>query len=160
MATSFAVSFENRIRRDRTIFILKLEFLIIFTSAFVVLSITNQHILLKTVFAGLASATFFILLKDRLQRAGRRLRRAVVRSVRYAGPDWFFFLPVNQPFSLNPAGYEIEAVSEDFRLIRFLDWKPWKIGQQLLVLSDVSGKVLAVRDIRQPLKLELLKNLA
>lgn len=160
MAVPFAVSFETRIRRDRLSFIIKLEFLIIIMSVLVFLFITNQHLLLKAAFSLLASVSLLIVLKDRLEKAGRRLKRAVVLAVRSRGPEWFFMFPTSHPFSFNAVGYVVEAISEDMHLIRFADWKPWKVGQKLLVLSDMSGKVLAIRDIRHPVRLELLKRLA
>lgn len=160
MAPAFAVSFENRARRDKLAFIIKLEFLVIFVSVLAVLFLVNQNPLLKIVFSLLASVSLLLVLKDRLQRAGRRLKRAVVRSVKCRGAEGLFFLPMGHPFTLTGMGYEIEAVSEDLRLVRFLDWRPWKVGQQLLVLLDIKGRILAVRDIRNPLRLELLKQLA
>lgn len=160
MAVTFAVSFENLIRRDRLIFIIKLEFLVILCAVSVVLFATGQNFLLKAVFSLLTFVALLTVLRDRLRKAGRRLRRAVIRAVRVKGRETFPFIPAGHPFNLAAAGYEIEAVSEDFRLVKFLDWKPWKIGQQILVLFDVKGKVLAVRDIKHPLKVELLKKLA
>lgn len=62
-------------------------------------------------------------------------------------------------FAFTVSGYEVEAVSEDFTVVRFFDWRPWKTGQRLLVLSDIRGKVLAVRDFASPVGLDVVRRL-
>ncbi|MDJ0271155.1 MAG: hypothetical protein QXN23_06975 [Candidatus Caldarchaeum sp.] len=160
MRPTFAVSFESRLQRDKMAFLLKLELLVISAAALFALFLTNQSPWLRLLFTVLTCVALIVVLRDRLERAGRRLRRAVVRSVKSRGGEWFFFLPMSTPFSFNAEGYEVVAISEDLRVVRFIDWKPWKIGQQILILSDVKGRVLAVRDIRKPVRLELVKRLA
>ncbi len=159
MGLPLAVSFEDRLVRDRMVFMLKLEILLIFFTALIIVSVTGQNIYLKMFFATLTGFSFALVIKDRLEKAGRKLRRAVVKSVKHRGNDLFFPLPMTPFFSFTANGFEVEAVSEDMVLVRFFDWKPWKIGQKLLILYDVRGKVLAVRDLRLPVKLEVLKKL-
>ncbi|MEM4410714.1 MAG: hypothetical protein QXT61_03315, partial [Candidatus Caldarchaeum sp.] len=100
-----------------------------------------------------------LVVKDRLEKTGRRLKRAVVRSVKHRCNDWFFFLPMTPSFSFTANGFEVEAVSEDMTLVKFFDYRPWKVGQKLLVLSDIRGKVLAVRDMKLPVRIDVLKKL-
>lgn len=159
MGLSYAVSFEGRLRRDRMSLMLKLEILVIFSTALAVLYLTEQPQLAKLFFAALTAVSVFLVAKDRVEKAGRRLRRAVVRSVKQRGNDWFFFLPMTPSFAFTANGYEVEAVSEDMTVLRFFDWRPWRTGQKLLVLSDIRGKVLAVRDFSSPVKMEVLRKL-
>ncbi|MDW7978287.1 MAG: hypothetical protein RMH74_05740 [Candidatus Caldarchaeum sp.] len=159
MGMSYAVSFEGRLRRDRMSLMLKLEILVIFSTALAVLYLTEQPQLAKLFFAALTAVSVFLVAKDRVEKAGRRLRRAVVRSVKQRGNDWFFFLPMTPSFAFTANGYEVEAVSEDMTVLRFFDWRPWRTGQKLLVLSDIRGKVLAVRDFSSPVKMEVLRKL-
>lgn len=159
MGLSYAVSFEGRLRRDRMSLMLKLEILVIFSTALAVLYLTEQPQLAKLLFAALTTVSVFLVAKDRVEKAGRRLRRAVVRSVKQRGNDWFFFLPMTPSFAFTANGYEVEAVSEDMTVLRFFDWRPWRTGQKLLVLSDIRGKVLAVRDFSSPVKMEVLRKL-
>ncbi|MCS7138102.1 MAG: hypothetical protein NZ941_07020 [Candidatus Caldarchaeum sp.] len=159
MGMSYAVSFEGRLRRDRMSLMLKLEILVIFSTALAVLYLTEQPQLAKLFFAALTAVSVFLVAKDRVEKAGRRLRRAVVRSVKQRGNDWFFFLPMTPSFAFTANGYEVEAVSEDMTVLRFFDWRPWRTGQKLLILSDIKGKVLAVRDFSSPVKMEVLRKL-
>ncbi|MCS6769846.1 MAG: hypothetical protein NZ570_05365 [Candidatus Caldarchaeum sp.] len=159
MGLSYAVSFEGRLRRDRMSLMLKLEILVIFSTALAVLYLTEQPQLAKLFFAALTAVSVFLVAKDRVEKAGRRLRRAVVRSVKQRGNDWFFFLPMTPSFAFTANGYEVEAVSEDMTVLKFFDWRPWRTGQKLLVLSDIRGKVLAVRDFSSPVKMEVLRKL-
>jgi len=159
LRVGFAVSFERRLLRDRLSFLLKLEVLTIFAGALILSILLNAHILLKAVFLGLASAMLMVVVWDRVEKAGRKLKRAVVRSVKRRGEDWFFFLPYTPSFAFTQTRFEIEAVSEDMTLVRFHDWRPWKVGEKILLLCDVRGKVLAVRDMRRPVRLEVLMKL-
>ncbi len=159
MGLPLAVSFEGRLARDRMVFMLKLEILLVFSTALTIVFVTGQSIYVKLFFATLVGLSLALVMKDRLEKTGRKLRRDVVRSVTQRGNDWFFFLPMTPSFSFTANGFEVEAVSEDMVLVRFFDWKPWKIGQKLLVLYDMGGKVLAVRDLRLPIQLEVLKKL-
>lgn len=154
-----AMSFEVRLRRDRAAWFLKLEVLGVFAGALAVSMLVGLDAVLQMVFASLAGLGVYVALADRLGRAGRRLRRAMVRSVKHVGSDLFFFLPMTPSFSYTISGFEVEAVTEDMRLVRFFDWRPWKTGQKLLVLHDVRGRVLAVRDVRSPVPLEILRKL-
>jgi len=159
MGIPYATSFELRLRRDRSTFLLKLELLTIFTGGLVIVFLSEQGILVRMAFTFLACLGLCLVLLDRLGRAGRRLRRAVVRSVKHKGGELFFFLPMVPSFSFNISGFIVEAVTEDMRLVKFFDWRPWKIGQKLLVLHDIRGRVLAVRDLQRPVSLEVLRKL-
>ncbi|MEM4281450.1 MAG: hypothetical protein QW470_03925 [Candidatus Caldarchaeum sp.] len=159
MGLPFAVSFEGRLQRDRMAFILKLEVLTIFSAALAVVFLTGQDSLLKLFFTIPTSLSVLLVVKDRLEKTGRRLKRAVVRSVKHRCNDWFFFLPMTPSFSFTANGFEVEAVSEDMTLVKFFDYRPWKVGQKLLVLSDIRGKVLAVRDMKLPVRIDVLKKL-
>ncbi|MEM1945691.1 MAG: hypothetical protein QXU87_09750 [Candidatus Caldarchaeum sp.] len=160
MGLPFAVSFEGRLQRDRMALILKLEVLTIFSTALAVVFLTGQHFFVKLFFTIPTALSVFLVVKDRLEKTGRKLKRAVVKSVRHRGNDWFFFLPMTPSFSFTANGFEVEAVSEDMTLVKFLDCRPWKVGQKLLVLSDIKGKVLAVRDMKLPIRIDMLKKLA
>ncbi|MEM2095284.1 MAG: hypothetical protein QXX19_03295 [Candidatus Caldarchaeum sp.] len=159
MGLSCALSFEGRLRRDRMVFILKLEILVIFSTALAFLYLAAYDFPVMMFFTGLTAFAVFLVVKDRVEKAGRRLRRAVVRSVKHSGNDWFFFLPMTPSFTFTVSGYEVEAVSEDFTVVRFFDWRPWKTGQRLLVLSDIKGKVLAVRDFASPVRIDVVRRL-
>jgi len=159
MGIPHAMSFELRLRRDRSAFLLKLELFLVFAGGLAAVVLLEQSVWVRLVFTFLACLGVCLVLFDRLGRAGRRLRRAVVRSVKHRGGELFFFLPMVPSFSFNLSGFVVEAVTEDMKLVRFFDWRPWKIGQKLLVLHDIKGRVLAVRDIQRPVSLEVLRKL-
>ncbi|MEM4343171.1 MAG: hypothetical protein QXT91_02430, partial [Candidatus Caldarchaeum sp.] len=99
MGLSCALSFEGRLRRDRMVFILKLEILVIFSTALAFLYLAAYDFPVMMFFTGLTAFAVFLVVKDRVEKAGRRLRRAVVRSVKHSGNDWFFFLPMTPSFT-------------------------------------------------------------
>ncbi|MEM1944392.1 MAG: hypothetical protein QW756_04025 [Nitrososphaerota archaeon] len=159
MARALVLSFEERARRDALQLVFLTEITVILAAAFLAAALFRQHMAI-TLFLGLASSTSLAyLLLHESRRETRRLALAEVRSLRQLGYNGVFFLPWSPMFSLAWSGYEVEVITSELGKAVFIDWRPRKVGERLLILLDRSGSVLAVTGLRQPVRLDTLRKL-
>jgi hypothetical protein len=155
-----ALSFEERIRRDTLSTILVVETSIILAASFLAAALLRQHPALIITLGAAASASLIITLAREVARSGRRLALAEVKSIKQLGYNNTLFLPWSPMFTLAWSWYEVEVYANNAGKVFFIDWRPHRVGDRILVLVDRSGKVVAVNSLRQPVSVERLRKLA
>ncbi|MEM4416579.1 MAG: hypothetical protein QXD32_00805 [Nitrososphaerota archaeon] len=153
-------SFEERVLRDHFSLVLLLEISTALAAAFVFSAVLRITFIAVAVLGSAASALLVLTLIRMWQVKSRKLALAEVKALRQVGWGGGLFLPWAPMFSLGWRGYEVEVETRDMGRLRFLDWKPHRVGDKLLLLLDRAGNVLAVNGIRQPIRLELLRKLS
>ncbi len=159
MVRTPALSFEERIRRDTLSAILLVETSLILAASFLATVLLRQHQALIIALGVLASVSLIILLGREASRARRRLALAEVKSVKQLGFSDILFLPWAPQFRIGGSSYEVEIWAQTIGRAVFLDWRPYKVGEKILILLDRAGNLIAVNSLSRPVWVETLKKL-